>query len=204
MTRHIRAAAAAFPLLLAGCNSGVDPSGLAPLTGEPARIAAPLPADGGASGEAMAGQAAALAPPAAPRPTQASAAAPGVAAIAAQARIEFAPVVGAEASRLQSLSARLAARAAQRGLTLVGADGAPTHVLKGYFSAFTDNGDTAVIYVWDVLDRAGNRVNRIQGQQKAPTAPGLDGWSAVTPAVMEAIADRTIDDLAAWLSGATG
>ena len=217
------AAAAILPLLAAGCTgSGVDPSDLAPLTSEQARSVPPPPPGTGVaipqqpavtSVQPEPGQPppaagappmaeASMAPP--PSPLQTARPAPQVAAVTTPARIEFAPVVGADSARLQPLSARLAARAAQRGIALVNAGGAPTHVLKGYFSAFTDNRETVVIYVWDVLDAAGNRVNRIQGQQKVPAGQGVDGWSAVTPATMEAIADRTIDDLAVWLSRASG
>lgn len=225
MRREALAAAAILPLLAAGCTkSGVDPSDLAPLTSEQARSVPPPPPGTDVRvpdqpavtavqpdpGQSVPGRPAAPAavPPVAPAPqapppvTQAAAPAPQVAAIRTPARIEFAPVVGADSAKLQPLSARLAARAAQRGITLVNTGG--THVLKGYFSAFTDNRETVVIYVWDVLDAAGNRVNRIQGQQKVPAGQGPGGWSAVTPAIMEAIADRTIDDLAVWLSGAKG
>lgn len=213
MRREALAAAAVLALLATGCTkSGVDPSDLAPLTSEQARSFQPPPPGTEMS---IPGQpvATALQPDpglpasgqwAAPAVPQAAAPAPQAAAVAASARIEFAPVIGADSARLQPLSARLAARAAQRGIALVDAGGAPTHVMKGYFSAFTDNRETVVIYVWDVLDAAGNRVNRIQGQQKVPVAQGPGGWSAVTPAIMEAIADRTIDDLAVWLSASKG
>jgi hypothetical protein len=71
--------------------------------------------------------------------------------------------------------------------------------MKGYFSALTDNSQTTVIYVWDVLDPAGNRLHRIEGQQKAPPGKG-QGFAAVTEGTMKAIADQTIDQLVTWLS----
>ena len=52
---------------------------------------------------------------------------------------------------------------------------AATHVLKGYFSAMTEGKETTVIYVWDVYDPAGNRLHRIQGQQKAPAQAAKAG-----------------------------
>jgi hypothetical protein len=211
MRRPYRAAAAVGLLLaLAACNSGIDPSGLEPLTSEQARSIAPPPPgialDAPAS---VAAQAPAAVPPPAqpssmPAAPAAPAAAPQIAAIPASARIQFAPVVGADPGKVAPLAARLSARAAQRGIGVAAAgDGAVTHILKGYFSAFTDKGETTVIYVWDVLDAAGNRLHRIQGQQKVTGGQG-EGWNAVNAATMEAIADRTIDDLAVWLSSATG
>jgi len=123
-----------------------------------------------------------------------------VAAIARDARVQFAPVIGAAAEAVPPLSGRLTARAGQRGLTVTPqADGA-THIVKGYFSTISDEGGTTVIFVWDVLDPAGNRVHRIQGQEKARGGSG-EGWPAVSSATMEAIADRTVDELATWLQG---
>ncbi|MEO3385168.1 hypothetical protein [Mesorhizobium sp. CAU 1741] len=126
-----------------------------------------------------------------------------VAAISTDAKVQFAPVIGATAEASQPLAARLAARASARGISLVGAgDASATHVMKGYFSAISDNGETTVIYVWDVVDGAGNRIHRIQGQAKSPSNTG--GWADVGPQTMEAIADQTVDQLAAWLVSGQG
>ncbi|TKD15799.1 MAG: hypothetical protein E5W98_33445, partial [Mesorhizobium sp.] len=91
------------------------------------------------------------------------------------------------------------------GITLAGSAGqTPTHVLKGYFSTMSEGKDTTVIYVWDVYDPAGNRLHRINGQQKAPSVNGGEGWAAVAPETMQAIADQTIDQFATWLGGQAG
>jgi hypothetical protein len=123
-----------------------------------------------------------------------------ISALVTNARIQFAPVIGATSAASQPLASRLSQQATARGLSLVTSEnGGATHVLKGYFSAISDGGQTTVIYVWDVLDPAGTRVHRIQGQSKAPTRGG-DGWSSVETATMEAIADQTLDQLVSWLS----
>ena len=94
-------------------------------------------------------------------------------------------------------------RSRARVIGLAGAGGAgATHILKGYFSAMPEGGSTTVIYVWDVLDPSGNRLHRIQGQAKAEGKG--EGWAAVPPAIMQAIADRTIDDFVQWLAARTG
>jgi hypothetical protein len=117
-----------------------------------------------------------------------------------------APIVGASVDVAAPLTAELQARAKQRGLTLVGStDQTATHVLKGYFSTMSEGKDTTVIYVWDIYDPSGNRLHRINGQQKAPSVGSGEGWPAVAPATMQAIADQTIDQFAAWLgSGGAG
>lgn len=115
-------------------------------------------------------------------------------------RVQFAPIVGVTVETVDPLAKELSARAGQRGLKLVPAnDPSTTLLMKGYFSALTDNGQTTVIYVWDVLDPAGNRLHRIEGQQKAPAGKG-QGFAAVTPDTMKTIADQTIDQLIVWLA----
>ena len=191
MKRQRIATAARLPamlaaLALAACTS--TPGVLEPSALQPSKDAAVAPASQFP-----------LAAPASPAGTV-TAAAP----VPTDARVRFAPVVGAPGTASAPLATRLNARATQRGIGLVGPeDGSATHVMKGYFSAISDDGETTVIYVWDVMDPAGTRVHRIQGQAKAPTG-SADGWNGVQPGTMEAIADQTVDQLAAWLSTGQG
>ncbi|TJV37568.1 MAG: hypothetical protein E5Y16_15115, partial [Mesorhizobium sp.] len=127
------------------------------------------------------------------------------AAVIARTRLQVAPIVGASVEAATPLTAQLQTRAKQRGITLAGSAGqTPTHVLKGYFSTMSEGKDTTVIYVWDVYDPAGNRLHRINGQQKAASVNGGEGWAAVAPETMQAIADQTIDQFATWLGGQAG
>lgn len=124
------------------------------------------------------------------------------AAISRNVRLQVAPVIGAHADAVPALSRRLTMRAGRLGLPVTPNADSATHILKGYFSTITDGGRTTVIYVWDVLDPAGNRLHRIQGQENATGGTG-EGWAAVTGSTMEAIADRTMNELAAWLAANT-
>lgn len=123
-----------------------------------------------------------------------------IAAIPRDVRVQFAPVIGADAKAVPPLSSRLSARAKERGLAITPQGDGATQIVKGYFSTIEDEKGTTVIYVWDVLDPAGNRLHRIQGQEKARGSG--EGWTAADEATMQAIADKTIDQLAAWLAGA--
>ncbi|WP_434723707.1 hypothetical protein [Mesorhizobium sp. RIZ17] len=138
--------------------------------------------------------------------TSVTPATPTQTAALAKTRLQVAPIVGASVEAAAPLTAELQTRARQRGLTLVGStDQTATHVLKGYFSTMSEGKDTTVIYVWDIYDPSGNRLHRINGQQKAPAAGSGEGWPTVAPATMQAIADQTIDQFAAWLgSGGAG
>lgn len=197
------AAPLAALLVVSACtNSGMDVTGLQPLTAEQAASANVPPPPG--SGLANPPTAAQTAQPGALPAASAAAAPTQGAAIRTSAKVQFEPVIGTSPNAVSPLASRLMARAAQRGIAVSQAgDATTTHVIKGYFSAFTEQRETTVIYVWDVLDRAGNRLHRIQGQQKVIAAQG-EGWNSVTPQTMEAIADRTIDDLATWLVTRTG
>lgn len=192
---HVTTVSLLAALVLAACTNAKDvlePSAITP----PAASAQPPSADPGTE------------PVTTPTPTVGATTPANPAQSAAalsKTRLQIAPIVGASVEAATPLTAELQTRARQRGITLAGsADQAATHVLKGYFSTMTEGKDTTVIYVWDVYDPAGNRLHRINGQQKAPSANATEGWPAVAPATMQAIADQTIDQFAAWLGGSAG
>ncbi|MGX5803055.1 hypothetical protein ACWGS9_17630 [Bradyrhizobium sp. Arg314] len=194
-------------LALGACTNAKDvlePSAITP----PASSAQSLPATQGTSTAAASPTTTAPAPSTAPATAAASAtpATPTQTAVLARTRLQVAPIVGASVDAAAPLTAELQARAKQRGLTLVGStDKTATHVLKGYFSTMSEGKDTTVIYVWDIYDPSGNRLHRINGQQKAAAVGSGEGWPTVGPATMQAIADQTIDQFAAWLgSGGAG
>lgn len=187
MSRALVTALTVLPaLMLAACTTSdvLEPSAMA---GNPPTTASTTPS------------------PIAPGDTAAAPAPAGetVAAINSSAKIQFAPIVGSTVEAVTPLTERLAARAKERGIGLARSDEAgASFVLKGYLSAITEGSETTVIYVWDVLDTSGNRLHRIQGQQKV-TGKG-DGWAAVPGTAMQSIADATVDQLALWLGGRTG
>jgi hypothetical protein len=118
------------------------------------------------------------------------------------AKLRFAPIVGAPIAAATPLSQRLSAIAKQKGITLgTAADTNNTHVMKGYFSALPDGNQTTIIYVWDVLDPAGTRLHRIQGQEKVPGG-GADPWATVPAKTMEDIADKAMQGYLTWVSSA--
>lgn len=139
-------------------------------------------------------------PPASTTPDAAPA--PTGTAEAGAVRVRIDPIVGAPAAAAGPVSSQLTARAPERGFAVVGTgDASATHILKGYFSASPEAGDTTVFYVWDVIDAAGNRVHRFSGQQKVR---GNQGWRSVDEAALQAIADQTATAFGSWLAGRSG
>lgn len=134
------------------------------------------------------------------KPAQSAAIAPNAEA----GTIRFLPIIGAPVAAVTSLSKQLGADARANGLTIKSSsDPNSKHILKGYFSALTDNGKTTVIYIWDVLDGSGNRLHRIQGQDSVNgTSP--DPWSIVPPQTMQSIATKSIDAYLSWARANAG
>ena len=187
MRRSLLPAVVIFAALaMSACSSTQDilePSAIAPTS----TVDSAFPAEGAAAAQSAPAAGASL-----------------PASVAAKTRLRFDPIVGATVEAATPLTERLSTSARARGMRLAGsADPSATHVLKGYFSTLSEGGETTVIYVWDVYDLSGNRLHRINGQQKAPSSGG-EGWSGVHPATMQAIADVTVEQLAAWLATSAG
>ena len=171
-----------LPLLLAGCTTGDPSMGITP----PGAIA------GGSSDSSSPPVVADLSPaPMQPGPTGAR----PPAGASQSGPIQFLPLVGAPAEKVAMLSRALAEASAANGVTLSPADGpvAPQR-LKGYLSVLAEGRATVVIYVWDVVDPQGVRLNRLQGQQRIEAANAGDPWSVVDEAAMSAIAATTMQE----------
>ncbi|MBB3655199.1 hypothetical protein FHX15_000398 [Rhizobium sp. BK650] len=112
--------------------------------------------------------------------------------------VRFLPIIGAPVQAVTPLSRQLGAEARAHGLAIKSSnDTSSDYILKGYLSAFSDEGKVTVVYVWDVLDNAGARLHRIQGQESVPTA-ATDPWAGVPASVMQQIASKTISEFTSW------
>ena len=207
----ISAVSVLLVLGLSACNSSgvLDPSALGqkpdPTPASQGDMASRIPSEFGTDTTPVRPPASKTVPQTSAPTGPAPAAAPQQTAVAGRTRLQIAPIVGASVEAAGPLSEQLQTQARQRGITLAGStDQSATHVLKGYFSVITEGKETTVIYVWDVYDPAGNRLHRINGQEKAPSLNGADGWAGVAPATMQAIASKTIDQFSSWLGGRTG
>ena len=123
---------------------------------------------------------------------------------AAQGTIRFLPIIGAPVQAVTPLSRQLGSQARASGLSIrASGDSSTDHILKGYFSAFSDGDAVTVVYVWDILDSSGARLHRLQGQERLPAARG-EPWAAVPAATMETIATKTINEYVAWKNASAG
>ncbi|WP_165218488.1 hypothetical protein [Affinirhizobium pseudoryzae] len=147
--------------------------------------------------------AAAAAPPPT-GPSQTATLDPAASGEASGATIRFLPIIGAPVQAVTPLSRQLGASARAGGLTIKSSsDTSSEHILKGYLSAFDNEGKVTVVYVWDVLDAGGARLHRIQGQETVP-ASGGEPWAAVPAATMQLIGQKTMTEYLQWRQSRSG
>jgi hypothetical protein len=124
----------------------------------------------------------------------------GPAVARADARFAFDSVSGPPREVLASLSSALNEEASAKKLPVVArGDPAATYTIKGYLSAVGDGSNVVLVYVWDVMDKRGARVHRIQGQEVA-RASGSDPWAGVGNKTLNIVARRSIDELSKWVA----
>lgn len=117
-----------------------------------------------------------------------------------RARVAVAPVIGAPEDVAKQLTTQLTgALGAQRVTVVSSPPDAFDYTLRGYIVAAKEKSGTKISYIWDVTDPSGKRVNRITGEEVAAGATSRDPWAAVTPAVVQTIANRTAASLVAAL-----
>lgn len=112
--------------------------------------------------------------------------------------IRFLPIIGAPATVITPLARHLANAARAKSLVIkASTDDSSNHILKGYLAAFRNGDGVTVSYVWDVLDKAGDRLHRIQGKRDVAYAGG-DLWAAVPIKTLQTIAEDTIAAYGQW------
>jgi hypothetical protein len=133
-------------------------------------------------------------------PAQTSLAIPTPAPSAKTAKVQIAPVIGSPENVARDLQSQLASAIGREGLTVVTANNATgEYVVRGYIVAAHEKTKSKISYIWDVTDQSGKRVNRVTGEELLASA-GKDPWSAVTPAVVQKISDKTAKQIAAWMA----
>lgn len=112
--------------------------------------------------------------------------------------IAFAPVIGAPSKISSNLNKMLKEVAEQKSIPVVSTSQAD-YTIRGYLVAQSNPKGTKLSYIWDVSDKAGKRAKRFQGDDLIEGKKGGNPWSAVDDEVMKRLADKTVDELQAWL-----
>jgi hypothetical protein len=121
------------------------------------------------------------------------------------AKLEIAPIIGAPENISRDLQAQLSTSIERNKISVARAPGGKgEYTLRGYIVAAREKTGSKISYIWDVTDQQSKRVNRITGEEFAVGVAGKDPWSAVTPQIMQSIADKTAAQIASWLPGSSG
>ncbi len=90
--------------------------------------------------------------------------------------------------------------AAERKMEIV-AGGAPARFrVRGYLTAQpTEDGQTALAFVWDVYDEAKKRAQRVQGESLGKRGSGEDPWAGIDQTVVAKAASDSMDAIATFL-----
>lgn len=105
--------------------------------------------------------------------------------------------------------------AAERRMEIVPGDKPARFRVKGYLTAQpTEDGQTALAFVWDVYDASQQRAQRVQGESLGKRGGGSDPWAGIDRTVVAKAASDSMDAIASFLvtippeaaplSGATG
>lgn len=130
-------------------------------------------------------------------------ASPQVASQAPVAKVAINPIVGPPDALGRQLHQEFAtALEKQRvGVTQSKSERADFN-LRPYILAAKEKKGTKISYVLDVSEPSGKRVNRFAGEEIIAASPSQDPWTAITPAVAEAIAAKATGSFVAWLPNA--
>ena len=101
------------------------------------------------------------------------------------------------------MSAEVTTQATPRKIELVDNGAQPRYRLKGYLTAYpTETGDTALAVVWDVFDSSNKRAQRVTTTTVAK-GQGEDPWSRIGETQIAKATSQSMNQVAAFLSGAT-
>jgi len=140
-------------------------------------------------------------------PTASVASPPPLAASARGAQIAVAPVIGPPENVSSDLRNQLLADMERQGIRVAKSpDEKAEYTLRGYVvSSLEKKGaKSKVSYIWDVTDANGKGVHRVSGEETAPSGKSKDPWTAVSPAVVQSIAQKTVASVASFMPGAGG
>jgi hypothetical protein len=119
------------------------------------------------------------------------------------AKVAIAPVIGAPDQMARQIQQEFSSAVAQQRANVVSSGERADFTLRGYIVAAKDRAGTKVSYIWDVTDTTGKRINRITGEEVVAGASPKDPWTAVTPQIVQSIAQKSASSFGAWLPTAS-
>ncbi len=116
----------------------------------------------------------------------------------AGASVALTGFAGAQQALTDQFKADFDKAAKERDINVTEADKA-NYLIRGYLNAYPQESGTAVAFVLDIFDANRQRAQRIE-DQVAIKAAAADPWSVVDQSVLAAVAAKSADDLADFLT----
>ena len=99
-----------------------------------------------------------------------------------------------------TFTSALSSEASARRVDIVDPATNPRYRVRGYLAAQpTDDGQTALAFVWDVFDAQKKRAQRVQGATVARASAG--DWTGVDQSTVNKAASDSMDQIAQFLAG---
>lgn len=109
-------------------------------------------------------------------------------------------ITGAPDSVTTSFAGLLGEAAAERQMEIVPGDKPARFRVRGYLTAQpTEDGQTALAFVWDVYDAGKQRAQRVQGASLGTRSGGGDPWAGIDRSVVAKAASESMDAIASFL-----
>jgi hypothetical protein len=109
-------------------------------------------------------------------------------------------ISGAPDDVTTSFAGLLGEAAAERKMEIVPGDKPARFRVKGYLTAQpTEDGQTALAFVWDVYDSTRQRAQRVQGESIGKRSGGSDPWAGIDRTVVAKAASDSMDAIAGFL-----
>lgn len=109
-------------------------------------------------------------------------------------------ITGAPDAVTTSFAGLLGEAAAERRMEIVPGDKPARFRVRGYLTAQpTEDGQTALAFVWDVYDSGRQRAQRLQGASLGSRSGGGDPWAGIDRTVVAKAASESMDAIASFL-----
>lgn len=114
-------------------------------------------------------------------------------------------ISGAPENVTTSFAGLLGEAAAERRMEIVPGNKPARFRVKGYLTAQpTEDGQTALAFVWDVYDSTKQRAQRVQGESIGKRSGGSDPWVGIDQTIVAKAASDSMDAIAGFLVTAPG
>ncbi|WP_439497732.1 hypothetical protein [Bosea sp. (in: a-proteobacteria)] len=112
-------------------------------------------------------------------------------------------ISGAPDQVTTNFASLLGEAAAERKMEIVPGDKPARFRVRGYLTAQpTEDGQTALAFVWDVYDASKKRAQRVQGESLGKRGGGGDPWAGIDQTIVARAASDSMDAIATFLVSA--